>query len=176
MRNFFILILIELFLAELDPKNKNYTIILQGERFQFLQMHFHWHGSEHELNGKHFPAELHMVHISLDSPVKKLAVVGVFLAIVEEDNDDLKPLVDGLKNIRDYKSETEIEFSLKELVPAQITNYYRYNGSLTTPTCDEIVIWNVVDSSVIIGVSEAQLIEFQTIRDPNGNEVSFKFC
>ena len=40
-----------------------------GEVYQFLQLHFHWgskdtQGSEHTIDGKEFPMELHMVHIN----------------------------------------------------------------------------------------------------------------
>ncbi|MBK6427844.1 MAG: carbonic anhydrase family protein [Blastocatellia bacterium] len=37
-------------------------------------MQFHFHGpSEHTVNGKSFPMEMHLVHVSAD---KKLAVIG----------------------------------------------------------------------------------------------------
>ena len=59
--------------------------------YQFLQMHFHWgssdeKGSEHTLNGKGFPMELHVVHTKLgvqDSlhTSNGLAVTGFFFQI-----------------------------------------------------------------------------------------------
>jgi carbonic anhydrase len=45
--------------------------------------------------------------------------------------------------------------SLKDLLPAQTTLFYRYSGSLTTPKCDQIVTWTVFDNSLVI--SEQQV-------------------
>ena len=158
-------------LAELGT-NKKYFINLQGETFEFLQMHFHWHGSEHEINGVLFPAELHLVTKSLNATEKKLAVIGIFLKVVDEDNVRLASLVDGLKSVRDYKAQIEVFLDLTQLIPATITNYYRYIGSLTAPSCDEIVTWSVVDpEQFYIPVSISQLLEFQMMRDQNGHEI-----
>ena len=32
---------------------------------------------------------------------------------------------------------------LKDLLPLETSLFYRYDGSLTTPTCDQTVIWSV---------------------------------
>ncbi len=48
-----------------------------------------------------------------------------------------------------------------------IQNFFRYSGSLTTPGCNEIVEWNVVDSPVI-GFSENQFLKFQSLLDSYG--------
>ena len=47
--------------------------------------------------------------------------------------------------------------SLKDLLPRETTSFYRYSGSLTTPNCDEIVIWTVFDNPVKI--SEKQVYD-----------------
>ncbi len=64
-----------------------------------------------------------------------------------------------------------MNFKLADIIPESISNYYRYNGSLTTPPCNEIVMWNVVDPEFSINLSEDQLLEFQTLRDKNDIEV-----
>ena len=83
------------------------------------------------------------------------------------------PLTLGMKNIKDYRKKTSIvNFRLTDIVPSTIPSYYRYSGSLTTPGCTEIVTWNVVDPAQSVLMSEDQLVEFQTMRDANGHEVS----
>ena len=46
-------------------------------------------------------------------------------------------------------------FPLDPLLPTNKTNYFRYSGSLTTPTCNEAVTWTVFNESVEI--SQAQV-------------------
>ena len=87
-------------------------------RFNFLQLHWHWgsnssQGSEHTLNGKEFPIEIHLVHVNtkylnddgspsvenLNQP-DGLAVLGVFYEISEEDNDGLTTVLDKVAMIQ----------------------------------------------------------------------------
>jgi carbonic anhydrase len=58
-------------------------------------------------------------------------------------------------------------------MPLSLANYYIYDGSLTTPTCDEIVRWILANQTVPI--SEYQLIQFQDLRDLNNINVR-PFC
>jgi carbonic anhydrase len=45
--------------------------------------------------------------------------------------------------------------SLKDLLPAETKSFYRYSGSLTTPKCNQIVIWTVFDNPVAISEQQA---------------------
>ena len=47
---------------------------------KLLQMHFHWRGSEHLVNGRKFAGELHMVHQS-KTDQNKLAVLGFLIEV-----------------------------------------------------------------------------------------------
>lgn len=53
----------------------------ENQQFKLLQMHFHWRGSEHFINGRKFAGELHMVHQSMSNS-SHFAVLG-FLIMVE---------------------------------------------------------------------------------------------
>ena len=46
--------------------------------------------------------------------------------------------------------------SLNYLLPLQTDAFFRYNGSLTTPSCNEIVFWTVFQTPVF--VSEKQVL------------------
>ena len=81
----------------------------------------------------------------------------------------MSPIVDKLAQIVTYNSpavETTM-LSLNRLLPTKLNNYYRYPGSLTTPGCDEVVEWFVLDNPVLT-ISDDQLLSFQSVEDNHG--------
>merc|ERR1711936_389717 len=164
----------------------------EGERFYFLQLHWHWgsdssQGSEHTLNGKEFPIEIHLVHVNTkyldengaptnDNLVQPdgLAVLGVFYEISEEDNAGLTDVLAKVSEVavetarkrkkgRAGPVELDMSLALETLLPADTRHYYHYQGGLTTPTCNEAVLWTNFMSMQTI--SEAQLAIFRTMTD-----------
>ncbi|XP_076105790.1 uncharacterized protein LOC143074129 [Mytilus galloprovincialis] len=135
------------------------------------QFHFHWgsedtRGSEHEINGKHFSMEMHVVmHSNRFSSVKDamqskngLAVLG-FLFDVGPYNSDFDEIINHLRNIEHRDDHVILKsFSLASLFPSTDC-YYRYYGSLTTPMCHESVIWTLFKQHIYI--SESQLNQFR---------------
>ena len=55
--------------------------VFEHEEFSFLQMHFHWGFSEHEIVGNTFVAELHLVHRSLLTQ-GKFGVLGFLFKVL----------------------------------------------------------------------------------------------
>ena len=114
------------------------TLVMGGTTYALVQFHFHL-PSEHTINGKHFPMEVHFVHQSADN---KLAVVGLF---VEEGAHNA--VFDAvLANLPREKGKemhfTSVLVDVDELLPVNRSTY-RYTGSLTTPPCSEGVTWTV---------------------------------
>jgi carbonic anhydrase len=98
-------------------------------------------------------------------------LISFQIQIAGIDNAQLKPLVESLQSIQNFEAKAVISgFNFDHLIPFKLSSYYRYNGSLTTPTCDEVVTWSVNDSP-IIDISENQLIAFQSLTDTNGYQV-----
>ncbi|XP_030074857.1 carbonic anhydrase 15 [Microcaecilia unicolor] len=143
--------------------------------FQALQFHFHWgspmsDGSEHTVDGKQYPMELHIVHLnakyrSVAEATKDpngLAVLGFLFTIAEADNPNYNTILAGLKNVSLKGNSVDLAstFRLDNLLPSmeKLSRYYRYQGSLTTPDCEEAVIWTVFEDT--ISISHAQLNEF----------------
>lgn len=52
-------------------------------------------------------------------------------------------------------------------MPTKVSDYYRYSGSLTTPGCDEVVEWFVLDNPVLT-ISDEQILSFQSVEDNHG--------
>ncbi|XP_066977822.1 uncharacterized protein [Macrobrachium rosenbergii] len=155
---------------------------LPGE-YTFLQFHFHWgsdntKGSEHLVNENSYPCELHLVHYKTEygsaAEAMKysdgLAVLGVFLEIAPADNPNLTPVLDGFSSIQTAGTEHSITpTALSNLLPFSTDGFYRYKGSLTTPTCNEIVIWTVFEQP--IPVSTAQMVKFRQLYDEKGHQI-----
>lgn len=112
------------------PYEKGSSIVFKNKSFTLKQFHFH-SPSEHTLNGKSYPLEVHFVHAD---EAGKLLVVGVF---VEDGkfNSALADTVEGRSVIA------------RNLLPTS-TTYYNYNGSLTTPPCSEGVTWIVLREAI----------------------------
>ena len=47
-------------------------------------------------------------------------------------------------------------FKFDALLPYDKTKFFRYNGSLTTPTCNEAVTWTVFNDAVKISQYQVQ--------------------
>jgi carbonic anhydrase len=146
---------------------------LNNHIYQFNELHFHWDqndtsGSEHSIHGSRQALEMHLVHwnlkyTSMEEAAKHedgLAVVAILFAANVEENPLLFPIIDHLDDIIPYDSVVKIEepFTLRSLLPSSYRTFYRYEGSLTTPPCSQVVTWIVVTQVQKIGY--AQLNEF----------------
>jgi len=157
-------------------------------------------GSEHTLAGRTFPMEIHLVHWNtkygtIGEAIKNsdgLAVLGFFYEISETDNDDLSSIVSGAEEVRKSsikarmgkgsrragRADTTVALptvvKLNQLITKKDTaSYYYYQGGLTTPTCDESVLWTVFNNTV--PVSEAQMEIFRTLKDSDGVSLNDNF-
>ena len=139
------------------------------ETYILEQFHFHWgssgskDGSEHTIDGKTYPAEIHFVHFNSKyatigeslSHDDGLAVVGFMFEVVSAGKDvstNYSQIVNSIGKIEYSQNKTQqwINFgSLIEKAPKEGTgSFYRYQGSLTTPPCLEIVTWTLFDAPI----------------------------
>jgi len=167
---------------------------LSGD-YQILQLHFHWgandnQGSEHTVDGKKYPLELHVVHVKVGEadPVytpKGLSVTG-FMFEVDGDNDNaaLAPLTNALAQIEVADSQVDfsaVGFSLVDLLKpvapidgaTRSSRYSTYEGSLTTPPCAESVEW--INFLTPLKISKAQLAAFRKIDDNKMKDIVDNF-
>ena len=54
------------------------------------------------------------------------------------------------------KAKSLTPFTLDSILPSDRRSYYRYQGSITTPGCQETVIWTIFKNTV--KMSDAQVI------------------
>ncbi|KAM4833367.1 carbonic anhydrase 7 isoform 1-T1 [Thomomys bottae] len=142
--------------------------------YRLKQFHFHWGkrrdvGSEHTVDGKSFPSELHLVHWNAKkystfgeaaSAPDGLAVVGVFLETGDE-HPSMNRLTDALYMVRFKGTKAQFScFNPKSLLPVS-RQFWTYPGSLTTPPLSESVTWIVLREP--ISISEKQMEKFRSL-------------
>jgi carbonic anhydrase len=140
-------------------------ISIEGNDYWLKQFHFHT-PSENHIDGKSFPLEAHFVHADRNG---NLAVIGVMFKEGAE-NKTLAKLWNKMPKEADKNvpcSATAAE--INALLPKN-RDYYRFNGSLTTPPCSEGVKWMVLKEPLTI--SKAQVEEFLHImHHPNNRPI-----
>ncbi len=137
------------------------TARLNGIEYELKQFHFHT-GSEHTVDNYRYDMEMHLVH--QDPNTGLLAVIGVFFKEGRSNYLLGKFLNHIPKNEGEHFKDPYRHFFVNFLLPYDKT-YYTYNGSLTTPGCDEIVTWYVLKNP--IRASRRQLDAFKKIMHSN---------
>lgn len=132
---------------------KGSSISIDGMEFNLLQFHFHA-PSENHINGKSYPLEAHFVHADKNG---HLAVVAVMFE-QGSSNAELAKAWSKMPKHEGDKSSFSGLISAANLLPGN-HDYYRFNGSLTTPPCSEGVRWFVMKDSV--KASKAQIDSFK---------------
>lgn len=135
-----------------------------AEAYDLIQFHFHA-PSEHRIDGRSFPMEVHFVHKNPSTGA--LGVLGVFM-IAGRAN----PAFKGIATVMPLKAGEAVTapagLDLHALIPPS-RRYFAYEGSLTTPPCSETVDWRVcVDP---IEVDAADIARFTTLYAMNARPV-----
>uniref|UniRef100_A0A8C0GFA0 Carbonic anhydrase n=1 Tax=Chelonoidis abingdonii TaxID=106734 RepID=A0A8C0GFA0_CHEAB len=126
-------------------------------KYNAIEFHFHWGakisegfspGSEHSIDGERYAMELHIVHRKESFSTTEqavadqegLAVLGFFIKV----------------KVRSQQNMTSLP--LESLIPAKenLTRYYRYSGSLTTPNCHQAVVWTIFQDPIILSDSQVE--------------------
>uniref|UniRef100_A0A8C9XLN6 Carbonic anhydrase n=1 Tax=Sander lucioperca TaxID=283035 RepID=A0A8C9XLN6_SANLU len=141
--------------------------------YKAVEFHMHWGnnerpGSEHTIDGEQYPMELHIVHMkhhytdlttALSDP-EGVAVLGFFYERSNSANRKYDPITNALRSITITNSNTSLpSISLAQLIPAEqnLTSFYRYKGSLTTPGCTEAVIWTVFENTIPLSMDQLRV-------------------
>ena len=131
------------------------SITLGGHSFELKQFHFH-SPSENTIEGRSFPMEAHLVHADKDG---NLAVVAVMF-VEGASNSAVKALWKKMPKEEGVKNALKDGLSVTGVMP-EGRDYYRFNGSLTTPPCTEGVAWLVLKDAV--SVSKEQIEAFEHV-------------
>jgi len=140
------------------------SIQVDGVQFELKQFHFHA-PSENLIKGKSYPLEAHLVHADTNG---NLAVVAVMFNEGKASQALEKAWAQMPKKAGE-KVSLAAKLSALEILPKK-RDYYRFNGSLTTPPCSEGVRWLVMKHPLT--ASKAQIEEFaHVMHHPNNRPV-----
>jgi carbonic anhydrase len=122
---------------QVSKKSGDY-VHLNKRTYYLKQFHFH-EPSEHHINGKTFPMEMHLVHQDESGHIMVIAV------LMEEGlgNSVLHKILSWLPDQIGKGYTVAMKANIRKILPAN-TAHYSYLGSLTTPPCSEGVQWIVL--------------------------------
>ncbi|KGL77886.1 Carbonic anhydrase 6, partial [Tinamus guttatus] len=157
------------------PPSLRVSVGLAGP-YTAVQMHLHWggldlesSGSEHTVDGMRYLAELHVVHYNSanyssfeeakDKP-NGLAVLAFLYVDGHFENTYYSEFISKLAQIRFAGQSTQLaSLDVRAMLPENLSRFYRYQGSLTTPPCSESVTWTVFDAPVVLSHTQISLLE-----------------
>ncbi|KAM3298126.1 hypothetical protein ACQJBY_039878 [Aegilops geniculata] len=154
---------------------------INGTAYHLRQLHWHT-PSEHRVNGRQYNMELHMVHLSAEN---KAAVIGLLYKIGRRDHflHELESYLQRMANTNE--KEENVGVVDPWVARGDGEAYYRYMGSLTTPGCDEGVIWTVIKRVATVSSEQLKLladavhdgfdINARPLQKVNYRDISF-FC
>ena len=128
------------------------SLVSDGSRYDLKSAHVHA-PSEHAIDGEPFAAELHLVHADAEG---RLAVVGLLFA-----DGEPSPLVQVMLDAAPTTGETTrdgVAIDPGAYVPDG-TSYFRYDGSKTTPPCDEDIVWHVMREARTISAGQVAALQ-----------------
>lgn len=151
------------------------SIILNGTTYRLIQFHIHT-PSEHQLQGRAYPLEIHFVH---QGPAGQVAVIGVFVKGGTA-NTELQKMIDHLPTDHHVAHTIQGEtLNTNELLPTK-RDFYHLMGSLTTPPCTEGLQWVVMATPITASPAQIMQIRGATggsnarpVQPLNGRYVSF---
>jgi carbonic anhydrase/phosphoserine phosphatase len=138
-------------------------LVVGGKGYTLEQFHMHA-PSEHTINGRHYPLEMHFVHKAEDDQVLVVAVL-----VGEDEAGNLSfPLYKELPATAGEKVTVDRVRNPAEFLPAR-RDYFAYTGSFTTPPCTEGVRWVVMRHPV--GAPSRAIERFAAILNANNRPV-----
>jgi carbonic anhydrase len=135
--------------VNVEPGN---ILTVDGKKFTLKQFHFH-SPSEHTVMDKPYALEAHFVHSDDDGHI---AVIGILFREGEA-NPEVAKLWGAMPTKPGPARALPEPVDPSALLPSK-RDYFRYNGSLTTPPCTEGVRWFVMKEPLT--VSKAQVFHF----------------
>ncbi|KAJ7371417.1 nickel cation binding [Desmophyllum pertusum] len=168
---------------------RNESVVTGGpltDKYQLAVIRFHWghddsSGSEHSINEQNYPLEVQLIHWNKGlykhigeamAGENGLCIIGLLLQVSDDDNECLTPIVKLLsrdENKGCFSLEVKSTIDPNHFI-RDMTAYWTYQGSLTTPPLSENVTWII--SQNVMDVSEKQMNAFRSVRNSSGEPMT----
>ena len=144
------------------------------------QFHMHWGamdsvGSEHRVDNEQTSAEIHFVqrkNDGNDTARNAYAVVGV-RAVADSAAENVTGVWSDLDPAEVLHAEKDATIRYSDLLPSDLSYYY-YEGSLTTPLCNEVVQWFLLRETVKVPIAYLERLRNVEL-DGEGNKLTFNY-
>ncbi|KAJ7551656.1 hypothetical protein O6H91_06G023500 [Diphasiastrum complanatum] len=115
------------------------SLVFRGVNYSLTEFHLHT-PSEHTVDGKSYPMEMHLTHVS-DSGA--IAIVGAFFELSANDNSKLNQYFPLFPHLKVGQPVHDV-ISKIIATPKDMFTYYVYEGSLSEPPCTENVLYTII--------------------------------
>ncbi|MGQ0635851.1 MAG: carbonic anhydrase family protein [Planctomycetaceae bacterium] len=128
-------------------------IILGRKQFHLVQFHFH-HPSEHWIKGVQQTMELHVVHQNKTDGTRAVLAIFIDMSTAAVQLPNLVGQIHAYFGAPARRGNPFVSTNPKDWLPRDVSKYYRYEGSLTTPEYDENVSWVVFKNRLLLPQAE----------------------
>ncbi|KAK4990024.1 hypothetical protein LTR50_002800 [Elasticomyces elasticus] len=116
-----------------------------------------WHihaPADHSVGGRHSKAELHMVHVTAEGHER--AVIGIRIDPGSSDSEFFAQLPQPLIGFNDTTQDVGVTVDMRAALAEvnDLSEFWTYKGSLTSPPCREGIRWFVARSVLFVGVEQ----------------------
>ncbi|XP_054161122.1 carbonic anhydrase 7-like [Oppia nitens] len=153
-------------------------------RYILEHLQFNWGkqvdgGSEHSVDGKSAAAEIFFTHFNQDYGntdealfhPNGIVIMSVMADISDNDNPNLKPLIDAVSRIAPFNTSIDISADQSFYISSMLPMYmYKYHGSITIPPCHESVTWIIFENRISISTKQLNTFRLMQWEFPIGNE------
>lgn len=105
-----------------------------------------------------------------------ISVLSVLFHVGDETNPALRNILDSAETVMNGAGQANPiaePLSPEQLLPDDRSSYFRYEGSLTTPGCNEFIIWTVMKRSVPLSMT--QIERFHKMKTDHGKNLTANY-